>query len=147
LGGYGGANTSEGGTVALMTGVPTLGLVGQQDHCAGGESIDQLFLDQSPVLGGAGALMSNRTPFGSLQLAADVRSSRDEVAPRAPAGADAGQLRRACAHGQPPRERRMACPRSDLRRESRVARQPGAVHGSASRPRRMNGLGSLFLNN
>ncbi len=82
LGGNAGAYTAEGGTVALMTGVPTLGWLGQQDHCAGGESIDQLFLDQSPVLGGAGALMSNRTVFGSLQLAADIRSDRDEVAPR-----------------------------------------------------------------
>ena len=82
VGGNAGTNTSEGGTVALMTGVPTLGLVGQQDHCAGGESIDQLFLDQSPVLGGAGAPMSNRTPFGSLQLAGDIRSDRDEVGPR-----------------------------------------------------------------
>ncbi|HXN31042.1 MAG TPA: DUF1552 domain-containing protein [Polyangiaceae bacterium] len=81
-GNAGGTNTSEGGTVALMTGVPTLGQLGQQDHCAGGESIDQLFLDQSPVLGGAGAPMSNRTLLGSLQLAADVRSDRDEVGPR-----------------------------------------------------------------
>jgi hypothetical protein len=78
----GGPNTSEGGTVALMTGVPTLGLVGQQDYCAGGESIDQLFLDESPVLGGAGALVSNRTLFGSLQLAADVRSNYDDIASR-----------------------------------------------------------------
>ena len=37
-----GANTHEGGIVAMMTGVPTLGVHGQQDHCAGGASIDQL---------------------------------------------------------------------------------------------------------
>jgi hypothetical protein len=78
----GGQNTSEGGTVAIMTGVPTLGLVGQQDHCAGGPSIDQILLDQSPILGGAGAPIMSRTPFGSLQLAADIRSDRDEVGPR-----------------------------------------------------------------
>ena len=35
-GGDGGIDTSEGGMVSLMTGVPTLGKVGQQDHCAGG---------------------------------------------------------------------------------------------------------------
>ncbi len=81
-GGYSGQNTSEAGTVAIMTGVPTLGLVGQQDHCAGGPSIDQILLDQSPALGGAGAPLASRTPFGSLQLAADIRSDRDEIAPR-----------------------------------------------------------------
>jgi hypothetical protein len=80
----GGQNTSEGGMVALMTGVPTLGLgsVGQQDHCAGGPSIDQLLLDRSPLLGGALSTSRSKTPFGSLQLAADIRSMRDEVAPR-----------------------------------------------------------------
>ncbi|MGA7124225.1 MAG: DUF1552 domain-containing protein [Polyangiaceae bacterium] len=82
LGGYAGQDSSEGGTVALMTGVPTLGVVGASDFCAGGESIDQLFLDRSPVLGGAGAPMSNRTLFGSLQLAADVRSNYDAIAAR-----------------------------------------------------------------
>jgi Protein of unknown function (DUF1552) len=69
----GGQNTHEGGMVAMMTGVPTIGMVGQQDHCAGGPSIDQILLQQSPGLG---------TSFGSLQLAADVRSDRDEKAPR-----------------------------------------------------------------
>jgi hypothetical protein len=95
----GGQNTSEGGMVALMTGVPALGKVGQQDHCAGGPSIDQILLDHSPVLGGALSPSRTRTPFGSLQLAADIRSSRDEVAPRvmsyrAPTGnADISQAR------------------------------------------------------
>ena len=51
-GNNGGKNTHEGGMVALMTGVPTLGPIGTQDHAAGGPSIDQIFLDQSPVLGG-----------------------------------------------------------------------------------------------
>ena len=77
-----GQNTSEGGLVALMTGVPTLGRIGQQDHCAGGPSIDQILLDRSPLLGGPLSASPTKTPFGSLQLAADVRSSRDEVAPR-----------------------------------------------------------------
>jgi hypothetical protein len=81
-GSYGGQNSAEGGMVALMTGVPTLGQIGQQDHAAGGPSIDQLLLSRSPVLGGAGSPMGSRTPFGSLQLAADIRSDRDEVAPR-----------------------------------------------------------------
>ena len=81
-GAYGGQNSSEGGMVALMTGVPTLGYIGQQDHCAGGPSIDQLLLDQSPLLGGALSPSATRTAFGSLQLAADVRSLRNEVAPR-----------------------------------------------------------------
>jgi Protein of unknown function (DUF1552) len=81
-GGSGGLNTAEGGMVALMTGVPTLGQIGQQDHAAGGPSIDQLLLSRSPVLGGAGSPMGSRTPFGSLQLAADIRSDRDELAPR-----------------------------------------------------------------
>jgi hypothetical protein len=75
-----GQNTHEGGIVAMMTGVPTLGVSGQQDHCAGGASIDQLLLAQSPVLGGAGS--ATKTPFGHLALAADIRSDRDEVAPR-----------------------------------------------------------------
>jgi hypothetical protein len=80
-GNSGGLSTSEGGTVAVMTGVPTLGQIGQQDHCAGGPSIDQILLDRSSVLGG-GASLTGRTPFGSLQLAADIRSTRDEIAPR-----------------------------------------------------------------
>ena len=80
LAGPGGQNTGEGGMVAMMTGVPTIGSVGQQDHCAGGPSVDQLFLQKSPLLGGPS--FANATPFGSLQLAADIRSDRDEVAPR-----------------------------------------------------------------
>src|SRR5215471_14703270 len=79
-GNSGGQNTHEGGIVAMMTGVPTLGQKGQQDHCAGGASIDQLLLAQSPLLGGAAS--ATKTPFGYLALAADVRSDRDEVAPR-----------------------------------------------------------------
>jgi uncharacterized protein DUF1552 len=78
--GMAGINTHEGGMVALMTGQPTLGRVGQQDHCAGGASIDQMLLAQSPVLGGPTS--ATKTPFGSLQLAADIRSDRDEIAPR-----------------------------------------------------------------
>lgn len=79
-GNHGGQNTPQGGMVALMTGVPTLGSVGQQDHCAGGPSIDQLLLQKSPLLGGPNS--ASPTPFGSLQLAADIRSERDEIAPR-----------------------------------------------------------------
>jgi hypothetical protein len=79
-GNMGGQNTHEGGIVAMMTGVPTLGVHGQQDHCAGGASVDQLLLAQSPLLGGAAS--SIQTPFGFLALAADIRSDRDEVAPR-----------------------------------------------------------------
>jgi hypothetical protein len=79
-GNHGGQNTAQGGMVALMTGVPTLGSIGQQDHCAGGPSIDQLLLQKSPALGGPG--FGSPTPFGSLQLAADIRSERDEKAPR-----------------------------------------------------------------
>lgn len=81
-GGPTGDRTHEGGMVALMTGQPTLGRIGQQDHASGGRSIDQILLDQSPLLGGNGAPMDKRTPFGSLQLAADIRSDRDEVSPR-----------------------------------------------------------------
>jgi len=81
-GNLGGPSTHEGGMVAMMTGVPTLGQIGQQDHCAGGPSIDQLLLARSPTLGGAGAPANQRTMFGSLQLAADIRSDRDEIAPR-----------------------------------------------------------------
>ena len=80
LGTASGGNTHEGGLVALMTGVPSLGRIGQQDWAAGGPSIDQIFLAQSPGLGGPAA--TTKTPFGSLQLAADIRSDRDEVAPR-----------------------------------------------------------------
>jgi hypothetical protein len=79
-GNTGGQSSHEGGIVAMMTGVPTLGQKGQQDHCAGGASIDQLLLAQSPGLGGASSTV--KTPFGSLALAADIRSDRDEVAPR-----------------------------------------------------------------
>jgi hypothetical protein len=78
--GNSGQNTHEGGMAVMMTGVPVLGRIGQQDHAAGGASIDQLLLDNSPVLGGPAVM--DKTPFGSLQLAADVRSDRDEVAPR-----------------------------------------------------------------
>ena len=78
--GNGGQNTHEGGFCAMMTGVPTIGMVGQQDHCAGGPSIDQILLQKAPGLGGPN--FPNPTPFGSLQLAADVRSDRDEVGPR-----------------------------------------------------------------
>jgi len=75
-----GQNTHEGGVVAMMTGVNALGKIGQQDWSAGGASMDQLLLAQSPMLGGP--TQTNKTMFGSLQLAADVRSDRDEVAPR-----------------------------------------------------------------
>ena len=78
----GGQNTHEGGVVAVMTGVPCLGKIGQEDHVAGGASLDQVLLAKSPLLGGAGALANNRTLFGSLQLAADIRSDRDEIGPR-----------------------------------------------------------------
>ena len=79
-GGASGANTHEGGMVALMTGQPTLGQIGTQDHAAGGALIDQIFLAKSPLLGGATS--AKPTPFSSLQLAADIRSDRDEIAPR-----------------------------------------------------------------
>jgi hypothetical protein len=76
-----GQNTHEGGMVAMMTGVNALGKdTSQQDWAAGGPSIDQLLLANSPTLGGP--TQTNKTMFGSLQLAADVRSDRDEVAPR-----------------------------------------------------------------
>jgi hypothetical protein len=76
-----GQNTHEGGLVAVMTGVNALGKGStQQDWAAGAPSIDQLLLDKSPVLGGP--TQEKPTRFGSLQLAADVRSDRDEVAPR-----------------------------------------------------------------
>jgi Protein of unknown function (DUF1552) len=48
----GGHLTHEGGIVAMMTGVPVLGLHGQADYCAGGASIDQLLLAQSRPLDG-----------------------------------------------------------------------------------------------
>lgn len=79
-GGPNGDKSHEGGMVALMTGQPTLGRIGQQDHVASGASIDQILLDKSAVLGGAAA--STKTPFGSLSLAADIRADRDEVSPR-----------------------------------------------------------------
>ena len=76
-----GQNTHEGGMVAMMTGVNALGKGStQQDWAAGGASIDQLLLANSPMLGGP--TQANKTMFGSLQLAADVRSDRDEIAPR-----------------------------------------------------------------
>jgi hypothetical protein len=92
-----GQNTHEGGVVAMMTGVNALGKIGQQDWAAGGASMDQLLLQNSPMLGGP--TQTTKTMFGSLQLAADVRSDRDEVAPRvlsykAPvAGSDIGTRR------------------------------------------------------
>ena len=81
-GNNGGKDTHEGGVVAVMTGVPTLGPIGTQDHAAGGPSIDQIFLDRSPVLGGINSPSQSKTIFQYLALAADVRSDRDEVAPR-----------------------------------------------------------------
>lgn len=76
-----GDETHEGGMIGMM-GSASLGKIEttQQDHAAQGPSIDQLLLDQSPVLGGAAS--ASQTPFGSLQLAADIRSDRDEVSPR-----------------------------------------------------------------
>lgn len=79
-GGPTGDRTHEGGMVAMMTGQPTLGRIGQQDHAAGGASIDQMLLERSPLLGGPTS--ATPTPFGSLQLAADIRSDRSEVSPR-----------------------------------------------------------------
>lgn len=79
-GGPDGDKTHEGGMVGIMTGQPTLGRIGQQDHAAGGASIDQILLERSPVLGGPSSAAP--TPFGSLQLAADIRSDRSEVSPR-----------------------------------------------------------------
>jgi hypothetical protein len=76
----GGAGSSEGGMVALMTGQPALGKIGQQDWCAGSASIDQILLARSPLLGGAAS--TRKTMVGSLQVAADIRSDRDEIAPR-----------------------------------------------------------------
>jgi hypothetical protein len=81
-GNNGGQNTHEGGLVSVMTGVPTLGPIGTQDHAAGGASIDQIFLDQSPILGGNNSPSASKTTFQFLALAADIRSDRDEVAPR-----------------------------------------------------------------
>jgi hypothetical protein len=81
-GNFGGQNTHEGGVVAVMTGVPTLGPIGTQDHAAGGASIDQIFLDRSPKLGGSNSPSTSKTVFQYLALAADIRSDRDEVAPR-----------------------------------------------------------------
>jgi hypothetical protein len=69
-----GNKTHEGGMVAIMTGQPTFGKIGQQDHIAGGASIDQIFLERSARLKGR--------PFPSLQLAADTRSDRNEISPR-----------------------------------------------------------------
>lgn len=77
-----GDKTHEGGMVGIMTGIPNLGRVGQQDHVAAGPSIDQLFLDRSPLLGGMAAPAEGRTRYPSLQLAADIRADRNEVAPR-----------------------------------------------------------------
>jgi hypothetical protein len=66
--------------VALMTGQPRSGKIGQQDWCAGSASIDQILLARSPLLGGAAS--TRKTMVGSLQVAADIRSDRDEIAPR-----------------------------------------------------------------
>lgn len=69
-----GDRTHEGGMVAIMTGQPTTRKVGQEDHIAGGASIDQIFLDRSPFLTGV------RVP--SVSLGTDARSDRNEVSPR-----------------------------------------------------------------
>lgn len=69
-----GDRTHEGGMVAVMTGQPTTRKVGQEDHKAGGASIDQIFLDRSSWLQGT------RVP--SLSLGTDARSDRGEIAPR-----------------------------------------------------------------
>lgn len=71
-----GLGSHEGGMAALMTGQTTFGIKPDtvSDYIAQGPSIDQLFLKQSSLLGG--------TPFGSLELAADNRSDRDEIATR-----------------------------------------------------------------
>ena len=75
LAGTAGNKTHEGGVVALMTGVPELRKLGQEDHVAGGASIDQLFLAQSPRL-------KTSCGFNSLALGVDNRSDRNEIAPR-----------------------------------------------------------------
>lgn len=70
----GGPKTHEGGMVALMTGQPSPQKVGQEDHKAGGASIDRILLANSPLLQG--------TPIDSLYLGTDARSDRNEVSPR-----------------------------------------------------------------
>lgn len=72
--GGGGSKTHEGGMVAIMTGQPTTRKVGQEDHKAGGASIDQIFFEKSPLLKG--------TPTDSLYLGTDARADRNEVSPR-----------------------------------------------------------------
>ena len=79
--GNAGTNTHEGGMVALMTGAAGAG----EDRPAGlvrGRRVDRS--DPAGAIAGAGraGVGRARTTFGSLQLAADVRSDRDEVAPR-----------------------------------------------------------------
>jgi hypothetical protein len=71
--GGGGARTHEGGMVAIMTGQPTTRKVGQEDHKAGGASIDQIFLEKSSLL---------KAPTPSLYLGTDARADRNEVSPR-----------------------------------------------------------------
>src|SRR4029079_8494240 len=99
-----GQNTHEGGMVAMMTCVHALGKGStQQDWAGGGASNDQLLLNNSPMLGGPN--QTNRTMFGSLRLAADVRSDRDEVAPRvmsykAPIAGSVVLQRRQPLHGE-----------------------------------------------
>jgi len=74
--GGGGRKTHEGGMVAIMTGQPTTRKVGQEDHKAGGASIDQIFFERSALLKGSGA-----NPF-TLYLGTDGRADRNEVSPR-----------------------------------------------------------------
>ena len=105
--------------VALMTGVPTIGMIGQQDHCAGGPSIDQLLLQKSSGLGGP----SFSEPHAVRVVAAGGRRSF---------GSGRGGSARAFVPG--PEERRRAIPAWPASRSIRRLRRSTSSTGSSAAP-------------
>ncbi len=80
---------------------------------AGHRSISFL-LAQSATLGGTGAAMDQRTPFGHLALAADIRSDRDEnragiLSYKTPVSASNISLARQPIYPNQPLMRTLAC--------------------------------------
>ena len=75
-----GQNTHEGGIAVMMTGVPVLG--GSASRTTRRGARRSISCCSTTRRCWAGPTQMDKTPFGSLQLAADVRSDRDEVAPR-----------------------------------------------------------------
>ena len=118
--------------VALMTGQPALGKIGQQDWCAGGASIDQILLARSPLLGGPASPAQHDVRIAAARRRHPRRPRRGRAARAVVsgsaaepdghhAGAPAALSRDAAARGVQPPVRRRAAARDDARRHRPAA--------------------------